>query len=412
MRRPLRLYVLVLVLALVAGCTGVPAPRISLANVPAAQQARAARNVRVFDAAWRLVAEKHFDPRLHGLDWPALGAKYGAEAAAAKNDQALYAALNAMLDALDDSHTHALPPALAEARRTRERARTGFNATRIEGRWVVSEVLPGTPAQRAGVQPGWMIVSRNGEPVRERLDYQPYIGETADWTFLDLQDRPVTKPLTALLLSTAPRQVVRELPGGLVYLRFDGFDARDRRWLGEQLQAHRAAPGVIIDLRYNPGGETWSLGISLGEFFARKADCGTFTARGGSREIKNSWQLGSARYAGRVAVLVDGGTASAAEIFSAVLQEHGRAVIVGRKSAGAVLASRFYRLPDGGELQLSVEDYVTPKGRRLEGAGVIPDVVSKRTLADLRAGRDPDLAAAMQALTAAGIIAEKPQPTP
>lgn len=399
-------------LALLAGCASGPAPQISTAGLPAAQQLRAARNVRVFDAAWRLVAEKHFDPKLHGLDWTALGAKYGAQAAAAPDDRALYAALNAMLATLDDSHTHALPPGYAQERRTRERVRTGFNAQKIEGRWVVSDVLPGSPAKRAGVQPGWVILSRNGEPVRERLDYHPYIGETADWTFLDAHDRTVTKPLTALVLPAAPRQFVRELPGGLVYLRFDGFDARDRRWLGEQLQAHRSAPGVVIDLRYNPGGETWSLGISLGEFFARKADCGVFTTRAGTREVKNSWQLGSARYAGRVAVLVAGGTASAAEIFSAVLQEHGRAVLVGRKSAGAVLASRYYRLPDGGELQLSVEDYVTPKGRRLEGAGVVPDIASQLTLADLRAGRDPDLAAAVQALTDGGTVTEKPQAVP
>lgn len=406
------LLVFGLALALLAGCATPPAPQVSLAALPAAQQARAARNVRVFEAVWRLVAEKHFDPRLHGVDWSALGAKYGAQAAAATDDQALYAALNALLASLDDSHTHALAPGAAQDRRSRARARTGFNATRIEGRWVVAEVLPDTPAQRAGVQPGWMIVARNGEAVRDRLDYRPYLGETADWTFLDAQDRTVTKPLTALLLPTGSRQVVRELPGGFVYLRFDAFDTRDRRWLGEQLQAHRAAPGVIIDLRYNPGGETWSLGISLGEFFARSADCGTFTTRGGSRLVKNSWQLGSARYAGRVAVMVDDRSASAAEIFSAVLQEHGRAIIVGRKSAGAVLASRFYRLPDGGELQLSVEDYMTPKGRRLEGAGVVPDVASKLTLADLRAGRDPDLAAAVQALTDGGTVAEKPQAVP
>ena len=76
----------------------------------------------------------------------------------------------------------------------------------------------------------------------------------------------------------------------------------------------------------------------------------------------------------------------AAEIFAAVLQEHGRAAIVGRKTAGAVLASWYHGLPDGGELQLSRQDYVTPKGRRLENEGVEPDVKVERTLADLRAG--------------------------
>jgi carboxyl-terminal processing protease len=129
-------------------------------------------------------------------------------------------------------------------------------------------------------------------------------------------------------------------------LRFDAFDTADRRWLSEQLKANRAAPGVVIDLRRNPGGGTISLGITIGEFFENSVDCGTFITRGGYRGGKSSWQIGSARYAGRVAVLVDGATGSAAEIFSAVLQEHGRATIFGRKTAGAVLASWFHSLPD------------------------------------------------------------------
>jgi carboxyl-terminal processing protease len=79
-----------------------------------------------------------------------------------------------------------------------------------------------------------------------------------------------------------------------------------------------------------------------------------------------------------------------------VLKDHGRASVIGQRSAGAVLASWYYVLPDGGELQLSREDYLAPKGRRLEGNGVEPDVTTRRTLADLRAGRDPDVEAALK----------------
>ena len=89
---------------------------------------------------------------------------------------------------------------------------------------------------------------------------------------------------------------------------------------------------------------------------------------------------------------------SAAEIFSAVLQDHGRATIIGRKSAGAVLGSWFYSLPDGGELQLSRLDYVAPKGRRIEAAGVEPDIAVKHTLEDVRAGRDRDLEEGLRVL--------------
>ena len=381
-----------------SGCTTTPAPRVSLAAVPVEQRARAEGNVRVFDRVWGLVADWHYDPKLQGVDWAAAGLKYGAEAAAAADDQALYASLGAMVGLLKDSHTHALSPTQTKERRTQTRARTGFYMTRVEGRWIVSELVAGSPAELAGVKMGWVVVARNGTAFGERSEARPREGEVAQWEFLDDRDQPVALAIAAQSLSTKPRQEVRVLAGGVVYLRFDAFDTADRRWLSDQLKTNRAAPGVVIDLRRNPGGGTISLGITIGEFFDRAVDCGTFITRGGYRGGKSSWQIGSARYGGSVVVLVDGATGSAAEIFAAVLQEHGRAAIVGRKTAGAVLASWYHGLPDGGELQLSRQDYVTPQGRRLEKEGVEPDVKVVRTVADVRAGRDVDLEAALRVL--------------
>ncbi len=381
-----------------SGCTTTPAPRVSLAAVPVEQRARAEGNVRVFDRVWGLVADWHYDPKLQGVDWPAAGLKYGAEAAAAADDQALYASLGAMVGLLKDSHTHALSPTQTKERRMQTRARTGFYMTRVEGRWIVSELVAGSPAELAGVKTGWVVVARNGTAFGERSEARPKEGEVAQWEFLDDRDQPVALAIAAQSLSTKPRQEVRVLAGGVVYLRFDAFDMADRRWLSDQLKTNRAAPGVVIDLRRNPGGGTISLGITIGEFFDRAVDCGTFITRGGYRGGKSSWQIGSARYGGSVVVLVDGATGSAAEIFAAVLQEHGRAAIVGRKTAGAVLASWYHGLPDGGELQLSRQDYVTPQGRRLEKEGVEPDVKVVRTVADVRAGRDVDLEAALRVL--------------
>ena len=381
-----------------SGCTTTPAPRVSLAAVPVEQRARAEGNVRVFDRVWGLVADWHYDPKLQGVDWPAAGLKYGAEAAAAADDQALYASLGAMVGLLKDSHTHALSPTQTKERRTQTRARTGFYMTRVEGRLIVSELVAGSPAELAGVKTGWVVVARNGTAFGERSEARPKEGEVAQWEFLDDRDQPVALAIAAQSLSTKPRQEVRVLAGGVVYLRFDAFDMADRRWLSDQLKTNRAAPGVVIDLRRNPGGGTISLGITIGEFFDRAVDCGTFITRGGYRGGKSSWQIGSARYGGSVVVLVDGATGSAAEIFAAVLQEHGRAAIVGRKTAGAVLASWYHGLPDGGELQLSRQDYVTPQGRRLEKEGVEPDVKVVRTVADVRAGRDVDLEAALRVL--------------
>src|SRR4051812_48088864 len=313
----------ILAVAFLAGCVTLPPTRISLAEFPPADQPRAQHNLSVFNAAWDLVNRKHFDPKFQGVDWNASAAAFALRAARAPDEATLYSVLNAMLAPLNDSHTHALTPSQATERRTHVRARTGFNMTRIEGRWLVNEVLPGSPADQAGVKPGWIVVARNGVPLGARIDFRPKEGEEASWEFLDEKDQKVQLAPAARRLSTAARQVAQPLEGGFVYLRFDEFDATDRRWLGRELKKNVTAPGVVIDLRRNPGGETFSLGISIGEFFDHTVDCGTFISRGGGRSVKNSWQLGSAHYRGKVVVLVDGATGSAAEIFAAVLQDHG-----------------------------------------------------------------------------------------
>jgi len=84
------------------------------------------------------------------------------------------------------------------------------------------------------------------------------------------------------------------------------------------------------------------------------------------------------------------------------MQQHRRATIIGRRTAGAVIVSRDYPLPGGGRLQVPVTDYVGNDGQRLEGRGVTPDLVRPAlTLAELRGRKDPDLAEAVQSLESA-----------
>lgn len=388
-------------MAVLGGCVAPPLPpaaRVAMAGRPAAEREQAGRNLAVCERVWGLVAASHYDPKFHGVDWVGAAIEFAPRAVAARNEDELYRVLNAMLEPLHDSHTHALRPDQAHERRTQQRVRAGFRMMRVESRWIVSEVLPESPAGRAGVRAGWIVLSRKGEPLPERPDFRATVGEELRWEFLDGQDERVALSTRAERLSLAARQVEEPLAGDYVYLRFDEFDGKDRRWLSERLKAHARAPGVVIDLRWNGGGDTFSLGTAIGEFFDDAVDCGTFITRAGRRHVKSSWTWGSARFHGKVVVLVDAATASAAEIFAAVLQDHGRATVVGRKTAGAVLASWFYRLPDGGELQLSREDYLAPKGRRIEAHGVEPDVPVTRTLTDVRTGRDRDLAEALRVL--------------
>lgn len=379
-----------------AGCATVPTEYREPA--PLSAEARATLNLRVYDRAWELVNEKYFDEKFLGVDWAAQKEKYRAEAAAAADDAALYRVLARLCGELKQSHLTPLPPRRAHEMQTDRRAAVGLRWLEIAGKRIVTDVLPGGAAAEVGVQVGWIAVSRNGRSLDVREDFISRLGEPVTFEFLDLADRPVTLALEPRLLDF-DRMVARDLSGGYRYVRFDRFSTASLRWLSEELKKHRAAPGVVIDLRQNPGGNALVNMIAVEEFFDRRVPMGRFVQRGGKVRETKGIALFSARYAGRVVVLLGPGSASASEIFAHVLQNQKRATVVGRRSAGAVIVSRFYSLPGGGRLQVPIQDYVGVDGQRLEDRGVTPDVmVPAPTVADWRAGRDPELEAALAEL--------------
>jgi carboxyl-terminal processing protease len=383
---------------LVVGCTSVPTEYREPA--PLSAESRTTLNLRVHDRVWQLVNDKYFDEKFRGVDWPAMKLKYRAEAAAAPDDTALYRVLAKLCMELKQSHLAALPPRTVHEKDSEHRAAIGLRWLNIEGKRIVTDIVPGGAAADAGVKAGWLIVARDGRAINEREIFVGKLGQPVSFEFLDLDDRPVALTLEPRLLDFE-RLIARDLPGGFRYLRFDRFGSESLHWLSEELKAHRSAPGVIIDLRQNSGGNTVVNMIAVQEFFDHRVATGQFVRRDGKAKETHSMAVFSARYAGRVAILIGPGSASASEIFAHVLQHEKRATVIGRRSAGAVIVSRFYDLPGGGELQVPIQDYIGLDGQRLEGRGVTPDIeVVAPKAADWRAGRDVDLAAALAALVA------------
>jgi carboxyl-terminal processing protease len=337
------------------------------ADVPAAQTSeaqsvRTALNLKEFDRVWDLVNRKYYD---------------------------------AMLALLHDHHTQLWKAAKLRGVLKQKTVRTGIGLIALNNRLVVRQIVPGSPADLAGVKLGWVLLTINGKPRSDQFD--PVEGSIARFGFLDARDQPVTIDMQERMIAVEPES--RMLGGDALYLGFHLFDFTDLDWLYRQVRANRQKPAMVIDLRGNPGGKLSVSGAALGIFFEKAIDYGEVVTRAGRDSDIRTFHFLSPRYRGRLAVLVDEGTASAAEIFAAVMQEEHRAVIVGRPTAGSVLVSDFYSVPDGGKLQLSIEDYTLPGGRHLEGQGVKPDVaLPLPSLADLRAGRDPDIDAAMDAL--------------
>jgi len=380
---------------LLSGC--VTAPKEYHEPVALAAQERTAHNLKVFDKVWTLVNKNYFDPKFRGVDWAAQREKYRPEAAAAVDEEALYRVINKMAAELKESHLHALSPRRTHEMSTEHRAAVGVFMQLIEGKRVVTCVLSGSPADAAGIKPGWIAVSRNGvfftnPPVGD--NFIARLGVPIRFAFLDEHDQPRELTLQPQLLNFQQR-LARVLPDGTLYLRFDEFNMMESSsWLSEQLKKHRSAPAVVIDLRQNPGGKVFGLRVSLAELFEHSVEIGHSVKRSGRDSKRSSLSIFSAHFPGRVVVLVGPSTGSAAEIFSHVLQHEHRATIIGRKTAGAVINSFFYSLPDSGRLQVPVGDYIGLDGQRLEGHGVVPDIEVRLTLQDLRSGNDPELEAA------------------
>ncbi|MBI3885240.1 MAG: hypothetical protein HY302_05865 [Opitutae bacterium] len=398
-----------LLLAL-AGCA--TAPTEYREPPPLTATARPAHNLAVFDRAWALVQEKYFDAKFRGLDWAALRDQHRPAAAAAPNEEELYRVLNRMNAGLKESHLSAIPPRRVHERVTAHRAGVGLRWMLLEGRRVVDDLVPGGPAALAGVQLGWLVTTRDGAPIKDGDPYRPQLGQPVTYGFLDAQDRPHSLTFAPQLLELA-RHEARTLPDGVRYLRFDRFDYASLRWLSEQLRTAPVPPAVVIDLRSNPGGKALALNVAVAEFFPHRVAEGRLISRRGRERESHSVSWRSARYPGRVVLLTGPATGSAAEVFSHVLQFHGRAQVVGRPTAGAVIYSRTWPLPGGGRLQIPVTDYVGLDGKRLEGRGVTPDVATApRTLADGRAARDADLEEAVRLLLAPPPHLTRPLPSP
>jgi carboxyl-terminal processing protease len=162
----------------------------------------------------------------------------------------------------------------------------------------------------------------------------------------------------------------------------------------EAIRSMSDASGLIFDLRGNPGGfGGMSSGIA-GLLESTRTSLGTMTMRNGRQNFAVIPQANP--YLGPVVILIDGLSGSTSEVFSAGMQEIGRALIVGEKSVGAALPSVFQKLPTGARFQYAIADFRTPKGVLIEGRGVIPNVEIKLTREMLLKGGDPQLAAASE----------------
>ena len=386
-----------------------PAPAARAGAVQSSAKVRE----QTFQKVWEVVRDKFFDPDFNGVDWNDVHARYAPLVPSVRSDDDLYDLLDRMMSELHSSHMEIIRPDSIAGMRTPP-AVTGLGLRGVEGHATVSRVLPGSSADRAGIRLGYILQRVDGVDVTDldqaRVSLSGPANSQVRVTVLDEHDAPheITLERRPLAPDQASRGTIgalsiyalfesKRLEGGIGYLRFSTFLPAIDGQIRTAIQSMHDAPGVIIDLRGNAGGDD-SVALNMANQLLDKPAVLMITRRrhGDARDYRATPV--PKPFSGPLVILVDEDSGSQSEQFTAGLQEIERAVVIGRTTKGSDMDADLEALPTGAFLLYAVGQPRTPNGVVIEGHGVIPDKEVSLTRAGLLAGNDEQLSAAVRYL--------------
>lgn len=312
-------------------------------------------------------------------------------------------AIRGMLRTLDP-HTTYLNPEFFKEMQVETTGRFGGLGVEIsirDGVLTVVTPIEDTPAHKAGVQAGDQIILIEKEPTKD-LSLQEVVKK--------LRGKPGTKVKISvrregeekLLPFTITRQIIRiksvrsrMLPEDIAYIRVRSFQNGTGREVKDALASLKdeGARALVLDLRNNPGG-LLSQAVSVSDIFLKAGKLIVYT-KGRMTDQEHRFTSTHEVPGGEIpmAVLVNAGSASASEIVAGALQDLERAKLIGVKTFGKGSVQTVVPLSDGSGLRLTTALYFTPKGKRIQGEGIEPDIVSEaeRGSGPMRAVREKDL---------------------
>ena len=294
------------------------------------------------------------------------------------------ASLKGIVDSLHDPFSHYLTP--AEAKLFRQSLSHGFEGVGMtinadkRGLRVVM-VFKGSPAERAGIRKDDLIVGVNGQSlagVPSAVATGRIKGPAGTSVTLSVLAPGASKPRVLhvkrerISVPIAIGKMIHHKGVPLAYVRLAAFDTGAHGAVSDKLQPllRRGARGIILDLRGNPGG-LLDEGVLTASLFIKKGPIVSTSGRTQPRHVFNAEGAPIAPTQPMV-VLVDGGSASAAEIVTGALRDRGRATVVGQKTFGKGVFQNVQSLQNGGILDLTVGSYFLPKGENLAHKGIVP----------------------------------------
>lgn len=362
--------------------------------------------------------ELYYDPTYRGMNLDERFKAAERDINAAKSSWQINAIIAQVLLDLDDSHTSFHPPDLVVG------VRFGFKMQMIGGSCFVVEVKPGTNAEAKGLKVGDLVYAIEGfEPTREslwKIEYSyftllppPALRVTVQDSGGKLRDlvinaavsnekRKKIKVTEARRSKTPPKYF--DLNSDTIICKLRRFDLSDKE-VDDMMQSMMTRKTLIIDMRGNPGGYVAMEQRLLGYFFDRDVKIGDEKRRK-QTSARIAKTRGDKVFKGKVIVLVDSRSGSAAEIFARIIQLEKRGTVIGDRTAGAVMTSvsatfSFVTAADWQAMpssfygvSITVADLIMTDGKSLEKVGIAPDEIVLPTAADIAGKRDPVLARA------------------
>lgn len=333
------------------------------------------------------------------------------------SDQLMDGAFSGVTDAIDE-FSYYVPPAQMSAYKAYSDVDDngiGLVVTKRFGYAYVISALPGSPAEKAGVERGDFIERVNGEPTQKLAIWQIRNALRAD--------RPAR--LQVLRNGQARREEIairrtefHPLPletrqyGNVAYIAIPYFEKNTAAEFRAALQdAHRrGVRKLLVDVRGNAGGDIEQAIAAADELLTG----GLITTQEGRKVESKSWQADrETAYDGEVNILADGSTAGGGEIFAAAIRDNDRGKIVGVTTYGKSVVQRFIPLPSGGGVHMTVAYFTTPDQKAIKNKGVRPDVnvdLSTQMLRDdtePKAPKDDLILKKALALFGESLVAEK-----
>jgi carboxyl-terminal processing protease len=368
--------------------------------------------IALFNGVWEGIDQLYVDPEANGLDWDAIGDEFAPLIIGTDNAHEVYELLREMVESLDDPFTNFYAPEDLGDPATYDPTYGGIGAlldTSAAGEdspgLRILYVFEGGSAEDAGIGPRDSIVGVNGNSCARIVDIRGPEGTEVTLTIATPGEelRDITLERRRISPQILPQVRRLESDPGIGYLGVLALSTQEAIDSIEQglTELLRGDPlkGLVLDLRASEQGAPAVVIEALRAFV--DGEVGEFHSRVGNEPIDIEASDLADDYAGiPMVVLVDDETQADAEQLTAILQDQGRATVVGTQTPGETHGTTTIDFPEGSLLQIVSFGFQLPDGRTLEGVGITPDVVVEADWLAYPESEDPFILAALEALEA------------